>query len=298
MKILVNDGMSEAGAQMLRDAGHEVITDKIPQEELPGRIAEFDALVVRSATKVRQDVIDAGIPNLKAVVRGGVGVDNIDVKYAEEKGVKVMNTPAASSDSVAELALAHMFALSRHLIASNLTMRNGEWNKKQYKGVEIAGKTLGILGIGRIGQALAKKALALGMTVIAFDPYVNKLDINVKLTTMDEVLSKSDYISMHMPVDPSGPVLSAKQFAMMKDGSYLINCARGGTMDEKALIAALDSGKLAGAGVDVFVGEPNPMTELVKHPKVSVTPHIGASSNEAQDRIGLEVASLLIDFFK
>lgn len=297
MKILVNDGMSEDGAQMLRQAGHEVFLDKIPQEELPDRIAEFDAIVVRSATKVRQDVIDAGIPNLKAVVRGGVGVDNIDVKYAEDKGVKVMNTPAASSDSVAELALAHMFALSRHLIPANLTMRRDEWNKKQYKGTELAGKTLGILGIGRIGKSLAKKALALGMKVIAHDPYITSVDMDVELLSKDEVLARSDYLSLHMPVDPSGFVLGSDEFAKMKDGAYLINCARGGTVDEDALLAALDSGKLAGAGVDVFIGEPSPKPELVNHPKVSVTPHIGASTGEAQARIGLEVATLLNDFF-
>ncbi|MDP8240076.1 MAG: D-2-hydroxyacid dehydrogenase [Candidatus Hatepunaea meridiana] len=298
MKILVNDGMSAAGADMLREAGHTLQTDKIPQEELPSRIAEFDAIVVRSATKVRKDVIDAGIPNLKAIVRGGVGVDNIDVKYAEEKGIKVMNTPAASSDSVAELALAHMFALSRHLIPANLTMRNKEWNKKQYKGVELAGKTLGILGIGRIGQALARKALALGMKVIAYDPYVDSIDLDLKLLGKKEVLAQADYLSLHIPVDPDGYVLSTDEFAKMKDGSYLINCSRGGTVDEDALMEALNSGKLAGAGVDVFVGEPNPKAELAKHPKISVTPHIGGSTVEAQDRIGLEVASQLIDFLK
>ena len=297
MKILVNDGMSAAGKEMLEKAGHEVIDTKIPQEELPGKISEYDAIVVRSATKVRQDVIDAGIPNLKAIVRGGVGVDNIDVKYAEEKGVRVMNTPAASSDSVAELALAHMFALSRWVVPANLTMRDGQWNKKQYKGVELAGKTLGILGIGRIGKALANKALALGMKVIAYDPYVTSVDLDVELLTKDEVLARADYLSLHVPVDPAGPVLSTEDFARMKDGAYLINCARGGTVDEDALIEALDSGKLSGAGIDVFVNEPDPKPELVKHPKVSVTPHIGASTGEAQERIGAEVATLLIDFF-
>ncbi len=298
MKILVNDGMSAEGMQMLRDAGHEVFDTKIPQEELPAKIAEYDAIVVRSATKVRQDVIDAGIPNLKAIVRGGVGVDNIDVQYAEDKGVRVMNTPAASSDSVAELTLAHMFALSRHVIAANITMRAGQWNKKQYKGVELAGKTLGILGIGRIGKSLAKKALALGMKVIAYDPYVHSVDIDVELLSRDDVLARADYVSLHMPVDPSGYVMSGAEFDKMKDGAFLINCSRGGTVDEDALLAALNAGRLAGAGVDVFIGEPNPREDLVKHPKVSVTPHIGASTSEAQDRIGLEVASLLIEFFK
>ena len=298
MRILVNDGMSVDGITRLRDAGHDVVDAKIVQEELPGKIGEFDAIVVRSATKVRQNVIDGGIPRLKAIVRGGVGVDNIDVKYAEEKGVKVMNTPAASSDSVAELALAHMFTLARHIVPSNLTMRNAEWNKKQYKGIELAGRTLGILGIGRIGKSLAKKALALGMKVVAYDPYVDSVDLDVKLVSKDEVLAKSDFVSLHMPVDPSGFVLSTAEFAKFNDGAYLINCARGGVVDEDALVEALNSGKLAGAGVDVFIGEPTPKLELINHPKVSVTPHIGASTGEAQDRIGLEVANLLIDFFK
>lgn len=298
MKILVNDGMSAEGMALLREAGHEVDDNKIPQEELPQRISEYNAIVVRSATKVRQDVIDAGIPQLKAIVRGGVGVDNIDVKYAESKGVKVMNTPAASSDSVAELALAHMFALSRFVATANLTMRDGKWEKKKYKGVELAGKTLGILGIGRIGYSLAKKAIALGMDVIAFDPYVDKIDIDVKLTSKDEVISNADYLSLHMPALPEGPAVGATELAKMKDGAFLINCARGGVVDEKALVEALDSGKLAGAGVDVFVGEPEPNPDLVNHPKISVTPHIGASTFEAQARIGLEIAKLLTDFFK
>ncbi|NQT35152.1 D-2-hydroxyacid dehydrogenase [bacterium] len=290
--------MSAEGMQILRDAGHEVSDTKIPQDELESRIAEYDAIVVRSATKVRENIIDAGIPNLKAIVRGGVGVDNIDVKYAEEKGVKVMNTPAASSDSVAELAMAHMFALARHIVPANLTMRNGQWNKKQYKGSEIAGKTLGILGIGRIGQSLAKKALALGMKVIAYDPYVESVDLDVTLLPKQDVLAQADYLSLHIPVDPAGFVLSGAEFTSMRDGAFLINCSRGGTVDEDALITALNEGKLTGAGVDVFVGEPEPKADLVGHPKVSVTPHIGASTGEAQARIGLEIASLLIDFFK
>ncbi|MFH0765121.1 MAG: D-2-hydroxyacid dehydrogenase [Calditrichota bacterium] len=298
MRILINDGMSAAGIQALRDAGHEVNEKKIPQEELPVKIGEYDALVVRSATKVRPDVIDGGRPRLKAVVRGGVGVDNIDVKYAEAKGVKVMNTPAASSDSVAELALAHMFALSRHIAAANLSMREGKWEKKAYEGMELAGKTLGVLGIGRIGKALARKALALGMKVIAYDPFVTSIDLPVQLTTKDEVLAKSDYVSLHMPAVKEGFVIGAVELAKMKKSAYLINCARGGVMDEEAVIAALDAGTIAGAGVDVFIGEPNPNPKLVKHPKVSVTPHIGASTFEAQDRIGGEVANLLIEFFK
>lgn len=295
-KILINDGMSSEGIEMLRKAGHDVQETKIPQDVLPSRIGEFDAIVVRSATKVRADVIDAGIPRLKAIVRGGVGVDNIDVAHAKSKGVTVMNTPAASSDSVAELALAHMFALSRHLVSANLTMRQGLWEKKKYEGIELAGKTLGILGIGRIGFALAKKAIALGMKVIAYDPFVEKVELGVKLVSKDEVLAQADFLSLHMPALKEGPAVGAAELAKMKPSAYLINCARGGVVDEEALLKALDEGRLAGAGIDVFIGEPNFNTKVANHPKISVTPHIGASTGEAQDRIGAEVANLLIKF--
>ncbi len=298
MRILINDGMSADGIQMLRDAGHEVVVEKIAQADLPAKLGGFDAIVVRSATKVRQPDIDGGLPRLKAIVRGGVGVDNIDKAYAESKGVKVMNTPAASSPSVAELALAHMFALCRFIVPSNLTMRKGEWNKKKYEGTEIAGKTLGILGLGRIGRSLAQKALALGMRVLAYDPVVTSVDLPVELVSKDDVLMRADFVSMHMPAQKDGFVIGAAELAKMKDGAFLINCARGGVMDEAALIAALDSGKLAGAGVDVFIGEPEVNQALVNHPKVSVTPHIGAATIEAQDRIGAEVAKLLINLFK
>lgn len=298
MRILVNDGMSAEGMDMLRAAGHEVVDTTIPQDQLDGKIAEFDAIVIRSATKMREPTIDAGLPRLKAIVRGGVGIDNIDHEYARSKGVKVMNTPAASSPSVAELAIGHMFAISRFIVAANVTMRNGEWNKKQYKGVELAGKTLGILGIGRIGQSLAEKAMALGMKVIAHDPYITSVDMDVELMSKDDVLAQADYLSLHIPASPDGPVVGAAELAKMKDGSFLINCARGGVVDEAAMLAALDSGKLAGAGVDVFVGEPIPNPEIANHPKVSVTPHIGASTHEAQARIGQSVADQLIELFK
>jgi D-3-phosphoglycerate dehydrogenase len=299
MKILINDGMSKDGIEILRNAGHLVEDNNIPQEELPAKIADYDVLVVRSATKVNRDVIDGG-RKLKVVVRGGVGMDNIDVGYAKEKGVKVMNTPAASSASVAELTLAHMFALTRFIVSANLSMREGKWEKKAYtKGIELGGKTLGILGLGRIGTELAKRALALGMKVIAYDPIVTTTPLNVMLLSMDEVLSRADFLSLHIPLEKGGkPVIGAAEIVKMKDGAYLLNCARGGTVDEKALLDALNSGKLAGAGLDVFIGEPNINQELAKHPKVSVTPHIGASTVEAQKRIGAEVAKLLIDYAK
>jgi len=206
-----------------------------------------------------------------------------------------MNTPAASSPSVAELALSHMFAISRFIVPANLTMRQGEWNKKQYKGVELAGKTLGVMGIGRIGVALATKALALGMKVVAFDPYVKSVDIDVTLTSKEVVLETADYISMHMPAQKDKAVIGKDEFAQMKKGVYIINCARGGVVDEAALLDAMDSGQVAGAGIDVFVGEPSPNDRLTNHPRVSVTPHIGASTVEAQDRIGLEVADRIIE---
>ncbi len=298
MKILVNDGMSAEGMQMMRDAGHEVCETKVPQAELPTKLGEYDAIVIRSATKVRVVDIDGALPRLKAIVRGGVGIDNIDFDYARSKGVKVLNTPAASSPSVAELAIAHMFALSRFIVQANLTLRKGEWNKKAYKGVELAGKTLGILGIGRIGQSLASKALALGMKVVAFDPFVESVDLDVTMMSKEDVLAQADYLSLHMPAQKEGFVMGAPEFALMKDASYLINCARGGVVDESAMLDALDSGKLAGAGVDVYIGEPNPDERVLNHPKVSATPHIGASTSEAQARIGQSVADQLIELFK
>jgi len=299
MKILVNDGMSKDGIESLRNAGHLVEDTNIPQEELPAKIGDYDVLVVRSATKVNRDVIDGG-RKLKVIVRGGVGVDNIDVAYATEKGIRVMNTPAASSASVAELALAHMFALCRFIPTANLSMREGKWEKKAYaKGIELGGKILGILGLGRIGTELAKRALALGMKVVAYDPIVATTTLNVMLLSMDEVLARADFLSLHMPLEKGGkPVIGAAEIAKMKDGAHIINCARGGVVDEKALLDALNAGKLGGAGVDVFSSEPNFNQELAKHPRVSVTPHIGASTVEAQKRIGVEVAKLLIDYAK
>lgn len=298
MKILINDGLSADGVNALREAGFTVDDIKIPQEELPAQIALYDAIVVRSATKVRQDVIDAG-SNLKVVVRGGVGVDNIDVAYAESKGVKVFNTPAASSASVAELALAHIFALARFIPDANITMRAGQWEKKKYaKGIELGGKTLGILGIGRIGRELGKRALALGMKVVAYDPYVVSIDLPVEMVSKEEVLAQADFISLHMPKDPAGYVIAADEIRKMKTGAYVINCARGGVVDEKALLDGLISGKIGGAGIDVFELEPTDHLDLVRHPRVSVTPHIGANTEEAQERVGAEVARLLKEFFK
>ncbi len=296
-KILVNDGISGEGEQILRDAGHELAMEKVPQESLAGELGKYDAILVRSATKVRREHIDAA-PSLKLIGRGGVGLDNIDVEYAKSKGIEIINTPAASSDSVAELVLGHMFALARHIAAANVTMRKGEWNKKQYKGVELAGKTLSVIGFGRIGRSLAKKALALGMRVVAYDVIdVDTGGLAVEFTRdFDRALGEGDFVSLHVP-SLDKPLVGADELAKMKDGAYLVNCARGGVVDEDALVAALDSGKLSGAGVDVFLDEPTPKEALVRHPKVSATPHIGASTTEAQARVGRELAQKVVAFF-
>ena len=315
IKILANDGIHPDGEQLLREAGFQVDTDKINQEALPERLPEYDVLLVRSATKVRQDLIDV-CPNLKVVGRGGVGLDNIDVKYAKEKGIEVYNTPAASSHSVAELVFSHIFALSRFIHLSNREMPSTGHEKfkdlkKSYsKGAELNGKTIGIIGFGRIGQAVAKIAFGLGMRVIAVDPFIKKtqleliftgyegmhISLDIKPISMKEMLPQADYISMHVPMLDT-PAIGPDEIKMMKDGAVIVNAARGGVIDEDALIEALDSGKLAGAGLDVFIGEPSPRTDLLNHPRISVSPHIGASTNEAQSNIGKELAEQVIAFF-
>jgi D-3-phosphoglycerate dehydrogenase / 2-oxoglutarate reductase len=269
---------------------------------LKEKIKEFDCVVVRSATKVRTAIIDAALETkrLKLIVRAGVGVDNIDVGYALENGIQVMNTPNASSASVAELAIAHMFAIARNIHIANVTMREGKWNKKQYKGIELGGRTLGLIGFGRIARETAKRASALGMKVV----YTNRSGAKegydeYTFMALDDLLANSDFISIHVPFNKEdGAVLGKEQFDKMKDGVYLINTARGGVVSEEALIKALDAGKVAGAAVDVFEEEPTKNEVLYTHPKVSLTPHIGASTKEAQARIGVEVAETIIKFFK
>jgi D-3-phosphoglycerate dehydrogenase / 2-oxoglutarate reductase len=302
IRVLVTDGMEASGIQALQEKGFEVVEKFYEPEELGTALQEFDVVVVRSATKVRQPIIDkaAEAGRLKLVIRGGVGVDNIDVAYATEKGIKVMNTPNASSASVAELALAHMFAVARFINISNVSMRQGKWDKKKYEGTEIGGKTLGLVGFGRISRELARMGKALGMKVIYTD-IMGKMEgyEEFKFCSLEELLPQADYISLHIPfIKEQGATIGKAQFDMMKDGAILINCARGGVVDEAALIEALNSGKLAGAGVDVFVEEPTKNEELVNHPKVSVTPHIGAATVEAQTRIGEEIVSIIADFFK
>lgn len=298
MKVLVSDGIEAVGAEILRKAGLEVDDIKLTPEELLAQISNYNAIIVRSATKVTKDVIDAGV-NLKAIARGGVGLDNIDVAYAKGKGIPVLNTPGASSISVAELAIAHMFAVSRFLNLSNTEMRQGKWPKKEYaKGVELTGKTLGLLGFGNIGRETAKRALGLDMKVIAFDPFVKETDLDVKLVTKDEILTQADYISLHLPLIKSeGPALTSKEFAQMKKGVIIINCARGGVVSEKDLLEALNNNIVRYAGIDVYENEPvtEAQAALIAHPRVSVTPHIGASTNEAQDRVGIEIAEKVVN---
>jgi len=297
-KILICDKMDDDALNEIKSRWDTDVKIGQTPDELAENVGPYEAVVVRSATKVRKPAIDAGT-NLKVVVRGGVGIDNIDHEYARSKGIDVRNTPSASSDAVAELAMAHMFALARNLHKSNITMRKGEWLKKQYKGIELAGKTLGIIGIGRIGQSAAKKANAIGMNVIAFDAFVDKCDLDfVEMkSSMDELLAKSDFVSLHIPAPNKGYVIGKDELAKMKDGAYLINAARGGTVDEKALLDALNSGKLAGAGVDVWEKEPTDNIELASHENVSCSTHLGASSAEAQKRVGTEVISVLAEYF-
>ena len=299
LRVLTNDGLQQGAIDKLVGMGVEVVNEHYAQDILGEKLQEFDAIVIRSATKLTADVLDeAAKGKLKLAIRAGVGIDNIDIKHAESLGITVRNTPNSSSDSVAELVIAHMFSVARFLADANTTMRDGKWNKKQYQGIEIAGKTLGIIGMGRIGRSLAKKATALGMNVIYYTIEGKHSDLDYDFVSFEDVLKKSDFISLHVPYDKNvGALIGKEQFDLMKDGVYLINCARGKVVDEAALIEALDSGKVAGAGVDVFEQEPTANEALVNHPRVSVTPHIGASTREAQSRIGEEVVSTITNFF-
>lgn len=299
IKVLANDGIDKSAEEALVAAGFEVDTNHYDGEELINKLKESNAVVIRSATKLTSDIF-LGIAggNLKLAIRAGVGIDNIDIPAGEKAGVKVTNTPAASSDSVAELALGHMFAIARHIGISNVTMREGKWEKKNYGGVELAGKTLGLIGFGRIARSLAKKAKALGMDVVYNDILGAASGVSeYKYMDKDDVLKNADFVSLHIPFNKeAGASIAKREFDIMKDGAYLINCARGGVVDEKALIEALDSGKVAAAGVDVFEKEPTDNTALINHPKVSSTPHIGASTKEAQKRIGAEVVEIIKSF--
>ena len=316
MKVLANDGLGKSGIIALEKAGFEVDLTTVAQEQLLDYINKnkITVLLVRSATKVRKDIID-NCPTLKIIGRGGVGMDNIDVEYAREKGICVINTPASSSHSVAELVFAHLFGMVRFLHESNRNMplvgdsKFNELKKSYSKGVELKGKTLGLFGFGRIGQETAKVALGLGMKVIACDPFMETatleieffdhqtLFFTIKTITKEEVLKQSDFISIHVP-SQKGYLLSTKEFNMMKDGVFIVNAARGGILDEVALLNAIESGKISGAALDVFEKEPTPEIQLLMNTHLSLTPHIGAATSEAQDRIGSELASQIINFFK
>ena len=313
MKVLANDGISQSGIDALQAKGFEVITTNVAQEQLISYINEnkITVLLVRSATTARKDLVDS-CPSLKIIGRGGVGMDNIDVDYAREKGLKVINTPASSSASVAELVFAHLYGGVRFLHDSNRNMPlEGESNfkglKKAYaKGIELRGKTIGIIGFGRIGQEVAKIALGVGMRVIAADKFMETatvqvalfdgqtVDVDIKIQSQESLLAESDFVSLHVPAQKDC-VIGANEFNQMKDGAAIVNAARGGVIDEVALLKALDSGKLSFAGLDTFEEEPKPAMHVLMHPKVSLTPHIGAATGEAQDRIGEELAQQIAE---
>lgn len=314
IRILANDGIDDTGKAMLEAAGFEVDTSHFDPEELVSKLNDYDAITVRSATQVRQALIDS-CPNLKLIGRGGVGMDNIDVVYAREKGLGVYNTPAASSRSVAELVIAHALTLMRNLHQSNRTMPlsgNKEFGKlkKQYsEGSEVLGKTIGIIGFGRIGQETARIALGLGMNVVAMDPFVKEAtieikipgassDLSVKIETrsIDDIFGTADIITIHIP-KADKPVIGQAELSQLKKGVILINTARGGVFDEDALLEGLNSGIIGGAGLDVFVGEPTPRADILSHPKLSLSPHIGGSTAEAQENVGKELAGLIIKHF-
>ncbi|MCI6729465.1 MAG: D-2-hydroxyacid dehydrogenase [Clostridiales bacterium] len=301
-KILVTDGMDKGALASLRSAGFEVVEQFYAPEELGAALREVDCVVVRSATKVRQNHIDEALTTgrLKLIIRGGVGVDNIDVAYAETHGIAVRNTPNASSHSVAELAVAHMFSCARFISVAGATMREGKWEKKAYgKGIELRGKTLGIVGYGRIGACLGDIAQALGMKVLAYrrHPQPELESPTLRFTTLDELLASSDFVSLHTPAIPGKPLMDRENIAKMKDGAVLINTSRGANVDEEALLEALNTGKLRAAGLDVWAQEPTKNEALYNHPRVSCTPHIGAATAEAQARVGSEVVGIIRDFF-
>ncbi|MFA6261810.1 MAG: D-2-hydroxyacid dehydrogenase [Bacteroidia bacterium] len=320
IRILANDGIDATGKSILENAGFHVESTKIPQDQLPAQLNNFDAILVRSATKVRKDLMDA-CPNLKLIGRGGVGMDNIDVEYAKNKGIKVINTPASSSISVAELVFAHIFSGSRFIQITNRVMPDkgnsefGNLKKLASNGIELKGKTMGVYGFGRIGQEVAKIAVGLGMKVLAFDPFVESVDLSLDLPALgqnnarikvtintvseESVIAHSDFITFHVPFNEGdSAIIDAGKMEKMKKGVGLINCSRGGVIQENDLLEALNSGQVAFAGLDVFAKEPPVYQEILQHPHVSLSPHIGGSTVEAQNRIGIELAEKVLEFFK
>jgi D-3-phosphoglycerate dehydrogenase len=316
INILANDGLSNSGIDALKKSGFNIITTNVAQEQLENYINKenISVILVRSATTVRKDLID-NCPGIKIIGRGGVGMDNIDVEYARSKNIHVINTPAASSASVAELVFAHLYGGVRFLHESNRSMPlEGDSNFKKLKkafakGVELRGKTIGIIGFGRIGRETAKIALGIGMNVIAYDKFLESADIklefmdnktiefNIKISKFDDLLKASDFISLHVPAQKNY-VIDKSEFNKMKDGVGIINAARGGVINEVELVSALESGKVAFAGLDTFENEPKPEIQLLMNSKLSLTPHIGAATNEAQDRIGLELAEQISNLLK
>jgi D-3-phosphoglycerate dehydrogenase len=298
MKVLICDPTESEALEAISEAGIEVVNrPDVTADELMNIISDYEGMVVRSRTKVREPLIDRA-ENLKVIVRGGVGLDNIDVSYARSKGITVLNTPDASSDSVAELTIGYLFALARDIPQMTLSMKEGKWEKKKFKGTEIAGKTLGLIGFGRIGQATGKRAQALGMKVV----FCRRTAIEIpyaEQVPLDELLARSDFISLHVPHTPeTHHIIDADAINQMKSGVYIINCGRGGTLDEEALYEAIVAGKVAGAALDVFEAEPAQGHKLFRLAHVIGSPHIGAATAEAQGRVGAEVAEKIIEFFK
>ncbi|MDF1512276.1 MAG: D-2-hydroxyacid dehydrogenase [Anaerolineae bacterium] len=297
-KLLICDPVDASSVEAIRATGIEVdVRDDISLEELAEVIGDYEGMVVRSRTKVRAPLIDkAG--GLKLIIRGGVGLDSIDVAYAESKGIDVRNTPAASSNAVAELAVGMMFALCRNIAEADATMKAGKWEKKKYKGTELLGKTLGVIGYGRIGRAVGEKAKVLGMQVIAYDPYVTHPDVGL----LEDVVKSADIITLHLPHTPqTHHILGSEQFAAMKPGVMLVQVSRGGTVDEQALYDAMEKGTVSAAALDVYTEEP-PVSEFLKRlvalPQVIATPHIGAATVEAQTRIGDEIVKLAVAYLQ
>tara|TARA_B100001057_G_scaffold490698_1_gene579496 strand:+ start:2382 stop:3335 length:954 start_codon:yes stop_codon:yes gene_type:complete len=317
MKILANDGISTIGIKALEAKKFKVFTKKVEQEKLTDFINKNDIkiLLVRSATKAKKDLIDK-CPNLKIIGRGGVGMDNIDVEYARKKGIEIINTPASSSSSVAELVFSHFFSLSRFLFDSNRKMplegetKFKELKKKYNKGNELRGKRLGIIGFGRIGQEVAKIGIGLGMDIIAHDMFISSMNVDlsffdkqkisfkIKTTTLNDLLINSDFITIHIPKINQKPIITKKEFKLMKNGVVIVNTSRGGIIDEEALLEYINAKKVKAAGLDVFINEPEPNIKILMNENVSLSPHIGGSTIEAQNRIGLELAEKIIKLYK
>lgn len=297
MKVLVNDAIAEAGVQKLKDAGFEVVVDHLEPEDLKAQIKDYDGLIVRSATKATREIIEAA-DNLKVIGRAGVGLDNVDREAAKERGIEVRNTPAATSISVAELALGMMLAAARHISQGTVSLKQGRWDKKKFKGIELYGKTLGIIGMGRIGSELAKRAKAMGMTVVFNDAVVDKSEF-AEFKSLDEVLANADFLSLHLPHnDSTHYLIGSDALAKMKDGAILVNASRGGVVDENALYEALKSGKLRAAAIDVYETEPTTEHKLFELENVVLTPHVGAQAKEGQLRAGIQVAEEVIKVLK